>query len=305
VVTDREIAVARPLRFVVFGESIVSDWNNPVATSARAILSAIAHNGHEVTFLEQRGNPALAGMLAHRGSCGYRAFTDRYPEIQFRTYDLARGWERTVWFGREIATADAIVALPGIPRVLLPEIAALDSQRIIRLVDESLGIEQTDLTLVRAGNDVSDSAVVFGPAVRQTTTELTPRSNRPLVVAYGDFDDAESARERLNPFDPVLIQTGEAELPGWQYVPEVELPDWYGHSLVAVITGEGSSPWGTARHALALASGCHTCAADSALVKTIQSNLERATIPPAMDAGVQAAGLIESVANQLGQKRRM
>ena len=56
VVTERHSTLERPLRFVVFGGSIASDWGNPAATSTRAVLSAIARAGHEVTFLEQRGN---------------------------------------------------------------------------------------------------------------------------------------------------------------------------------------------------------------------------------------------------------
>src|SRR5215213_9009206 len=158
-------AAGATLRFIALGASIASDWNNPVATSARAVLSAIAAAGHDVTFLEQRGNTTLAGLLAMRGSRPFKTFTNRYPEIQYRTYDLPRGWERTVWFGRQIGTADVVIALPGTPDPFLPEIAALPSPHLLRFVDEALAIERTDFTLARAGADASGARLPFGPAV--------------------------------------------------------------------------------------------------------------------------------------------
>ena len=113
-VTPREIDPGdRPLRFIVFGESLVSDIGNPIATSARSILDALAGAGHEVTFLEERGNDACIRLLKLRGSRALRGFGARFPGIQHRTYDLPRGWERTVWVGREAGTADAVIALPG------------------------------------------------------------------------------------------------------------------------------------------------------------------------------------------------
>jgi hypothetical protein len=295
VVTDRQTVLERPLRFVVFGGSIASDWGNPAATSARAVLSAIAAAGHEVTFHEQRGNPALAGLLANRGSRGYTAFTNRFPEIQFRTYDLPRGWERTVWFGREIATADAVVALPGTPAPLLLEIAALDTRRIVRLVDESLAVERSEFTLVRSGGEPAGNRLAFGPAVRKATVSDSARGSRPLLVAYDDPEAAESTRSRIHLTDPILVQAGTAALPGWQYLPEIELCDWYMTCRAAVVTGAGASPWAVARHMLPLAAGCHQCEADPDSIAAAIADPRLASVPLRMDAETQASALITSV----------
>jgi hypothetical protein len=294
-------AAGARLRFIVLGASIASDWNNPVATSARAVLSAIAATGHDVTYLEQRGNTALAGLLAMRGSRPFKAFTDRYPEIQYRTYDLPRGWERTVWFGREIGTADVVIAFPGTPEPLLPEIAALPSPHLLRLVDESLATEHADFTLVRAGGDASVNRLSFGPAVSLNVSTALVRTERPLLVAYDDAAEAESARERLAGHDPELIQSGSVDLPGWTYVPEVGLPEWYATRRVAIVTGTGSSPWSEARRLLPLASGCLAIDRAQAFEPNSYAGTVELGLPPAFDAATQAHAILKTLRERLGR----
>jgi hypothetical protein len=60
-----------------------------------------------------------------------REFNERYPLIRYRQYDLVGGWERVVWFGREIATADVVVAYPGVPDAIVEEVAAITSPRMV------------------------------------------------------------------------------------------------------------------------------------------------------------------------------
>jgi hypothetical protein len=294
-------AAGATLRFIALGASIASDWSNPVATSARAVLSVIAATGHNVTFLEQRGNSALTGMLAMRGSRPFKAFTDRYPEIQYRTYDLPRGWERIVWFGREVGTADVVVALPGTSEPLLPEIAALPSQHLLRLVDESLAIESADFTLGRAGNNASGDRFPFGPAVSVIISTAPVRTARPLLVAYDDATEAEMVRVRLADRDPELIQSGSVDLPGWTFVPEVELPDWYATRRVAIVTGTGNSPWSEARRLLPLASGCLAIDPKQGFEAGAFAGTVELGLPPAFDAATQADAIVRAVRHRLGR----
>src|SRR3954447_21704252 len=101
-------APERPLRFVFFGRSIVSDWENPAAATSRAILRALNDLGHETRFLEQRANQPTIDLLRARGSAPLRAFAEDYPDIVYRTYELPMGVERTVWLARELADVDAV-----------------------------------------------------------------------------------------------------------------------------------------------------------------------------------------------------
>lgn len=132
------------LRLVVFSESIISDTTNPWAITVRAICQAFADAGHDVTHLEARGNFALYELLMMHGAEPLRWFNERYPLIRYRQYELASGWERVVWFGREIATADVVVAYPGAPQAIMEEVAAITSPRIVAFWPGATG-EEGDL----------------------------------------------------------------------------------------------------------------------------------------------------------------
>lgn len=126
-------AEPRPLRFVVFGESIVSDWENPPADTWRPILQALAAAGHDATFLEQRRNRPVVELLRARGAGPVRAFGEQYPDILYRTYDLPSGAHRQVWFGREVATADVVIVLDTAPAGVVEELTSYDTPRIVKV----------------------------------------------------------------------------------------------------------------------------------------------------------------------------
>ena len=123
------MTAAPRLRIIFFGSSIVSDWRNPLATSARPILAALVGMGHDVLFLEERRNQWLMGIVKTRGLGPERAFSAAYPTIHHRTYDLPRpGNARRVWFAQQVGTADAIIGLPGTPQAVIDEISAFNSK---------------------------------------------------------------------------------------------------------------------------------------------------------------------------------
>ncbi len=132
---EREIsAPERPLRFVFFGRSIVSDWENPTAVLSRAILRALNDLGHETRFLEERGNQPTVDLLHARGSAPLRAFSKEFPDIVYRTYELPSGAERTLWVARELGDVDAVVALNDAPPEVLDELSRVPLPRLVRIV---------------------------------------------------------------------------------------------------------------------------------------------------------------------------
>jgi hypothetical protein len=182
--------VTARLRLVVFSPSIISDIGNPQATTVRAICQAFVEAGHDVTHLEERGNPHLREMLQLRGYAPLRAFNDRYPLIRYRQYDLTGGWERVVWFGREIGTADSVVAYPGIADAIIQEIAAIESPRIVTFWPGVAGAKRDLLPLWYEPADLPEEAndIAYdipadsvGTDARIRTHRLATKINQMLV----------------------------------------------------------------------------------------------------------------------------
>jgi hypothetical protein len=206
--------VTRQLRLVVFSQSIISDIGNPQATTVRAMCQAFADAGHDITHLEQRGNPALMRMLKFRGYAPMRTFNERYPRIRYRQYDLLTGTERAVWFGRETAVADAVVAYPGTPNEVVSELQSRDTASVLRF-----------------WSGASDQLVELLPLwtepavlVRDTSG---PRDER-CVVAYDD----EVSIDRPG---WLRISAGSVAGADWSYVPEALIEDRYQHSLTVAL----------------------------------------------------------------------
>lgn len=251
-----------PLRIAVFGESVVSDWENPAATSWRALLRALTAAGHEAVFFEQRRNRATVELLRARGSNPLRAFGLHYPDVRYRTYDLPRGLERSVWFGREVATLDAVIVLDTAPPEIGEELRGYTTPRLVRVwqhtgqsgaadvVDQG----RFDLVLASEGGLEGDD-VPFGPVVDVPTLQAAPPRSRLLVVAYGDGTGAGEIANALASLGPSLLTPGDLLAP-WEFISEVDLPAAYRSTEVAVVIPADRSPLAAARAALPLAAGC-------------------------------------------------
>ena len=258
-----------PLRLAVFGESIVSDWENPSATSWRALLRALIAAGHDAVFLEPRRNRATVELLRARGAGPLRSFAARYPDIRYRTYDLPTGLERSVWFGREVATLDAVVILDIAPPELHEEIGGYQTRRLLRVLQRTGGAGHTtdgiavgyDLVLAPQGGA---GAVPFGPSVEVPAVQPAPAREGTVVVAYDDVRIAAEIASALAPLAPRLLTPGSLPAP-WTFVPEVELPDAYRAAEVAVVIPADASPLASARLALPLSAGCPTLTTGDAI----------------------------------------
>ena len=244
------------MRLVVFGSSIVSDWQNPIATSARPILSELTRMGHDVLFLEERNNPWLVGLLKARGMAPIRAFDAVYPEIQHRTYDLPRGIQRTVTFAQHVGTADAILALPGTPKPVLEEINAFRSPSVVRAVHADAGSCDAEITLRSFGK--TDCDAVFGPAV--ATRASSSRGRTAVALVAYDTTIGILARESLSELNSMLLDQTRETIAGWNYAPEVNLPNWYEERQTVVVASDWRDRLSWARLLLPMASGCRVIA---------------------------------------------
>ncbi|HKG25716.1 MAG TPA: hypothetical protein VKB09_08705 [Thermomicrobiales bacterium] len=295
-----------PLRFVFFGESIVSDWGNPVATTVRAVMRALTAAGHEALFLEERRNRATVELLRARESSAVRAFAERYADLHYRTYDLPSGLERTVWFVRQVATVDAVVVMDGAPEGDSEEAARLDTRHLTRVYwsarSDPAAAPWAELWLSPEGARAPSRAVVCGPAVeRQPVQPDLPRSGV-LLVAYDDRETVEAARRALAGLDPECVSAGTVAGDEWPFVPEVALNERYRRARVAVVAGAGDDPFAAARELLPVAAGCPVVAAKDAVDRPgwvadmlARAPLEPVELPARYDAAVAAERLVEAV----------
>src|SRR5215218_10044244 len=200
----------RPLRLVIFGGSIVSDWGNPAATSWRALLRALSAAGHDAVFLERRRNDAVVDLLRARGGDAMRAFGRAYPDILNRTYDLPRGAERSVWFGREVSTADAAILLDDAPAEIFDEIVAYDTPRLVKILART-----EKAVTVPVGEDRFDLILGEGthPAVEISAGKPSAERSGVILVAYEDEALANRIAESLSALNPELITPGRLTEP--------------------------------------------------------------------------------------------
>ncbi len=302
----------RPLRLVVFGQSIVSDWGNPAATTWRALLRALLAAGHDAVYEEQRKNDAVVGLLRARGAEAMKAFGRRYPDILNRAYDLPRGAERAVWFGREVSTADAAIVLDDAPDGIFEEIAAYDTPRLLKVLART-GVER-ELPIPEDRFDLILEA--------ETTRAVQILPNRPktersrlLVVSYEDQTVADLVYEAVRSFAPERVTPGSLTDP-WRYVPEAEMPDLYANETLALLVGAHDERGFPERVLLAVGSGCPVVVVTSpdwtglpgldlsvttvdwvtaAVVSRMRSAPKPLTVPPTYDAASVAADLVETI----------
>ena len=265
----------RPLRFVAYSGSILADIDNPLATSIRAMLAALAQLGHEVVHLEQRKNPLLMRQLDVRGSAAMREFARVLPQVPYRQVDPVPRRERGVGVARDIATADIVLAYPGTPESILEELASLNTPRKVRITPPGM-----------PGDIEMSGDLALAPAVLCRANEA-PNRTRAVVVAYDDIDAL--LMERMpDEWDRVVV--GTADLPAWQYLPEVALPERYDTCSVAIVVSNLDDSAALARCLLPLASGCHVVVAGQAG-------------PPRLD-GLVTATLAEDLASTVNRIRR-
>jgi spore maturation protein CgeB len=76
------------MRFVMFYQSLISDWNHGNAHFLRGIVRELTRRGHEVSVFEPRDGWSLRSLLAEQGDAAISEFAAAYPGMRSRLYDL-------------------------------------------------------------------------------------------------------------------------------------------------------------------------------------------------------------------------
>lgn len=286
-------------RFVFLGESVVSDWRNPLATTARAVMRALGEMGFEATFLEPRRNRATVGLLSQRGAAPLRAFNSMWTDLQYRTVDLPARHEIGPWSGQFAATSGVVAVLEGIPEMIARGLGEFDGEGVDILLERpELEGDWGRTVLHRFGRP--EESVGFRPAVLPRTWEK-PRSGM-ILVAY---DDAELAQEVANKVPGARrIVSGSADLPDWEFIPEIELPPLYGAVERVLVVDDGARPIAPVRIWLPRANGAAAWgvvaagkdeAALSVSVDELSAtwDMDQPTLPERLDARWVARTLVD------------
>ena len=163
------------MRFALFYQSVISDWNHGNAHFLRGMMRALQARGHEAICYEQEDNWSLENLL--RESPGAIAeFEARFPDLRYERYAPGPGLEQT--FRRHLAAADVAVVHEW------NEPAAIDL--LGRLCDE-LGVRSlfhdTHYRVVldrayrdRLGLERFDEIVAYSPSVARRYADLGYRN---------------------------------------------------------------------------------------------------------------------------------
>src|SRR5690348_12542286 len=181
--------IASPLRILIFGLSLSSSWGNGHATSYRALLKALAAQGHRILFLE-RNQPWYA---EHRD-----LVRPAYCRLQFYTglAELSR-WKA------EVAAADVVVLGSYVPNGI--EVARF-VQRHARGIKAIYDLD-TPVTLASLGS--GDCAYLSSEIIRQCDLYLSFTGGpalRRIEKTYG----APAARALYCSVDPTLYRRTRA-----------------------------------------------------------------------------------------------
>ncbi len=250
-------------RLMVFGDSIRSDFDNPLATSWRAIMRALTRAGHEVVFIEPRRSESLTRLLRHRGSAPLRQFAQHYPDLQYRTLELPRGRELSIWLARELALVDAVVVLDNASDEIRSLITAYDEPRLLR-------IEQSVSGYIASG---LPDPLDLGPAIDITDVHsrqsIRSDPSRLAVLAW-DAEQSSLATQVWHAAMTIVPNAsrsslGSMALDGWVRITELDLGSTLREVDLALVvatqhpTGPASSvrsllPWSFGIPALTVAS---------------------------------------------------
>ncbi|HET6317712.1 MAG TPA: glycosyltransferase, partial [Chloroflexota bacterium] len=94
------------MRFALFYQSVISDWNHGNAHFLRGLMRALQARGHDVVCYEQRDNWSLSNLLQASPNA-IQAFQKHFPDLRFERYDL--GHELEARLRQRLQSADVAI----------------------------------------------------------------------------------------------------------------------------------------------------------------------------------------------------
>lgn len=94
------------MRFALFYQSVISDWNHGNAHFLRGVMRALQRRGHEVVCYEQQDNWSLSNLLQEEPDA-IANFERRFPDLRYERYEAVAGLE--AWLRQRLSGADVAI----------------------------------------------------------------------------------------------------------------------------------------------------------------------------------------------------
>jgi spore maturation protein CgeB len=157
------------MKFVLYAQSVVSDWNNGNAHFLRGILSDLHRRGHAIKVLEPEDGWSRTNLIANHGTAPLARFAVTFPHLPVTTYGLDFDHEAAVDGANVVIvhewTPPDLVARIGRLRQTVGHFALLFHDTHHRGVSESASIEQLSL-------QDYDAVLAFGETLRRRYERL-------------------------------------------------------------------------------------------------------------------------------------
>lgn len=288
----------RPLRFVWFAESVVADWDNPAASTTRAVARALVQRGHELLVLEARGNAPTVCMFRARGSEGLRAYARHWADVHYRTYDLPRrgGLEAQVWYGQLVAIADAVIVQDRAPELLRTLFRDFATFGTVNVHQQTADVADpfAERAAVRLAPTATADALPFGPAAIPAGDLASGQRSGTILVHYGGPGLETAIAAAGTGAEVVAAGSGGSAHLAW--VPETALATRYATASQVLVVDDDEAPLAAARPLLAAAGG--------ASVEWLRGSRapQPVVLTPATDAREHATRLEHAVRTRLAEQ---
>ena len=205
----------RQLRFGLFYQSVISDWNHGNAHFLRGLMRALQARGHAVTCYEQVDNWSLSHLL-RIAPHAVEDFVQHFPDLRFERYSLDPGPDLERWLRERLAQTDVAIVHewnePGVIRLVGRVCRQLGVRAVFHdthyrvVLDaayrDSLGLEQFDDILAYSPStaqrfrDLGYSNVhVFHEAADTTVYAPLDIPKTSDVVFVGNYGDGDRSKE--------------------------------------------------------------------------------------------------------------
>jgi hypothetical protein len=149
-----------------------------------------------------------------------------------------------------VATSGVVAVLEGIPDLVERVLSEFDGAGVDILVERpELDGDWGRTVLRRVGRP--EESIGFRPAV--LPRKWGEQRSGMVLVAYDDADLARDVAARIP--EARRIVSGSADLPDWEFIPEMELPPLYGAAERVLVVDDGERPVAPARVWLPRANG--------------------------------------------------
>ena len=158
-------------RFVLFYQSVISDWNHGNAHFLRGLMRALQARGHSAVCYEQVDNWSLANLLEAQPNA-IADFSARFPDISYERYPL--GPNLSAWLGERLDAADVAIVHEWNAPDLIRAVGALAPAHHVRTLfhDTHYRVVLDAAYRAQLGLDAYDAILAYSPSVADRFRQL-------------------------------------------------------------------------------------------------------------------------------------